>query len=617
MTGDVVKKSAARKNPSKKPKSIRIEESPNKEKKLVAYFYDKDGKKFRTVHFGARGMSDFTQHKDPKRKKNYLARHGGMGENWKDPMTAGALSRWILWGKPSLRESFNDFKKRFKLKGVMAVTNTKMNPLDEDEGIDLMDLMNYETSPEVIEQQENALNDLPRKSSLREAELRTSAIRHQDEEEYSATHLNGGVGLFVGALRHEEHIGEIAKSLDEVILVDPSLDQSPWRDSLFKQVAPDTKSTAFGMSIEEYLDNHELPELSLVHFPHAPSSPYEHQGQPVEVQLEDESVLARINEHTNESTIFFNVPGHERTNPHHCPIEVEARRAASDPSFKHHEWYIEHHLDYVMAIAHSLKPTAQPDEIEVINHMVWMHDYPKMLGDNDNFELVRDLVAKHKGQEYADELVGFIDDMERIKSPDWNGKTTLFGALMSTADALAHYYGPFWQIYLDENPDTPIAELKKSNAEKLEKDKNKLRAGPMKDGLEGVKFQYKGRKVRVVGNEHIAEIITRKNPKAPGYNSYAWTTQDWRSIKVNNKGDIDYSEKCGAEGTKTPSGSPRLCLPAEVVRSLLRTESGKDVIRTQARKKARAEKGERVPWHPRIKKIWKRVEDQTPKTTPH
>lgn len=115
-------------NPSKKPVSVRIEESPNKEKKMVAYFFDKDGKKVRTTHFGARGMSDYTQHKDPKRKDNYLSRHGGMGENWKDPTTAGALSRWILWGKPSLRESFNDYKKKFNLEGVMTVTNTRMNP---------------------------------------------------------------------------------------------------------------------------------------------------------------------------------------------------------------------------------------------------------------------------------------------------------------------------------------------------------------------------------------------------------------------------------------------------------------------------------------------------------
>ena len=120
-------------NPTKGITSIRIEESPNKEKKMVAYFFDKEGKKVKTTHFGARGMSDYTQHKDPERMKRYLARHSKMGEDWKDPTTAGALSRWILWGKPSLRESFNDYKKRFNLEGVMAVTNTRMNPMSGPE----------------------------------------------------------------------------------------------------------------------------------------------------------------------------------------------------------------------------------------------------------------------------------------------------------------------------------------------------------------------------------------------------------------------------------------------------------------------------------------------------
>ena len=119
-----------RRNPSKKPVSVRIEESPNKEKKMVAYFFDAEGKKVRTTHFGARGMSDYTQHKDPERMKRYLARHGKMGEDWKDPTTAGALSRWILWGKPGLRDSFNDYKKRFNLEGTMTVTNTRMNPIE-------------------------------------------------------------------------------------------------------------------------------------------------------------------------------------------------------------------------------------------------------------------------------------------------------------------------------------------------------------------------------------------------------------------------------------------------------------------------------------------------------
>ena len=110
----------------------------------------------------------------------------------------------------------------------------------------------------------------------------------------------------------------------------------------------------------------------------------------------------------------------------------------------------------------------------------------------------------------------------------------------------------------------------------------------------------------------MAVTNTRMNPKAPGYNSYAWTTQDWRSIKVNSKGDIDYSEKCGAEGTRTKSGKPRLCLAAPIIRSLMKTESGKEVLRTQARKKLKAKKGERVPWHPRIKKLHKKLEERTP-----
>ena len=201
------------------------------------------------------------------------------------------------------------------------------------------------------------------------------------------------------------------------------------------------------------------------------------------------------------------------TNPHHCPIEAEARRAATDPSFKHHKWYLEHHLDYVMAIAKSIVNSDEPEDQQLIHDMVWMHDYPKMMGDKDNYELVRELVSKHRSERYTDRLMNQLRWMDAIKSPDWNGRATTIAAVMSTADALAHYYGPFFQIFHDENPDTPIAELKKKNRAKLEKDKRKLRAGPRRTALDNVKLQYKGRKVRVTGNEHIAELIERKNPR--------------------------------------------------------------------------------------------------------
>jgi hypothetical protein len=69
----------------------------------------------KTVKFGAYGMSDFTKHKDEERKKRYLSRHSGMGEDWNDPLTAGFWSRWLLWNKPTIRESLADLKSRFQL----------------------------------------------------------------------------------------------------------------------------------------------------------------------------------------------------------------------------------------------------------------------------------------------------------------------------------------------------------------------------------------------------------------------------------------------------------------------------------------------------------------------
>ena len=64
--------------------------------------------------FGALGYEDYTQHGDKKRKQLYLYRHR-KNEDWSNPKTAGALSRWILWNKPTLEESINNYIKKFNM----------------------------------------------------------------------------------------------------------------------------------------------------------------------------------------------------------------------------------------------------------------------------------------------------------------------------------------------------------------------------------------------------------------------------------------------------------------------------------------------------------------------
>ena len=86
-----------------------ISPSKSKYKKYQAKFSDGT-----TTTFGAKGYSDYTSHKDDKRKASYLARHK-KNENWNDPLSRGALSRWILWNKPTLSASYNDYLKKFNL----------------------------------------------------------------------------------------------------------------------------------------------------------------------------------------------------------------------------------------------------------------------------------------------------------------------------------------------------------------------------------------------------------------------------------------------------------------------------------------------------------------------
>ena len=90
-------------------KLINIVKSNLKDKKYIAHWSDNS-----KTHFGASGYSDYTLHHDDERKKLYIKRHK-KNENWNDPKSAGALSRWILWNKRTIKDSVAYFKKKFNL----------------------------------------------------------------------------------------------------------------------------------------------------------------------------------------------------------------------------------------------------------------------------------------------------------------------------------------------------------------------------------------------------------------------------------------------------------------------------------------------------------------------
>jgi hypothetical protein len=91
---------------------VSLGKSTKSEKKMMAVFRNTSTGRTKTTHFGQAGASDYTIHKDRERMLRYDNRHRAR-ENWNDPTTAGALSKWILWNKPSKRASVADYKLKF------------------------------------------------------------------------------------------------------------------------------------------------------------------------------------------------------------------------------------------------------------------------------------------------------------------------------------------------------------------------------------------------------------------------------------------------------------------------------------------------------------------------
>ena len=69
----------------------------------------------KVVHFGQAGGSTYIDHGDKAKREAYLARHSKR-ENWNDPYSAGALSRWLLWGDTTSLDTNHDaFMKRYPI----------------------------------------------------------------------------------------------------------------------------------------------------------------------------------------------------------------------------------------------------------------------------------------------------------------------------------------------------------------------------------------------------------------------------------------------------------------------------------------------------------------------
>ncbi len=71
--------------------------------------------KTKCIQFGDRRYGNYTTHKDPKRKTNYIRRHKKR-ENWKKMNSPGFWAKNLLWNKPTLQASIRDVERKKRVK---------------------------------------------------------------------------------------------------------------------------------------------------------------------------------------------------------------------------------------------------------------------------------------------------------------------------------------------------------------------------------------------------------------------------------------------------------------------------------------------------------------------
>ena len=100
---------------------LKLIKSKNKDKKYTAIFNivkSNGDKAILERSFGYNNPddknNDYTKHGDLERRNRYIIRHE-KDLNTGDPSRAGFLSMFLLWNKPSLKSSVNDYNKRLRV----------------------------------------------------------------------------------------------------------------------------------------------------------------------------------------------------------------------------------------------------------------------------------------------------------------------------------------------------------------------------------------------------------------------------------------------------------------------------------------------------------------------
>jgi HD domain len=160
-------------------------------------------------------------------------------------------------------------------------------------------------------------------------------------------------------------------------------------------------------------------------------------------------------------------------------FKQHVRESSSNPSFVHHRWFVQWHLEVVEKIALELLEHHPEADAELVEVMVWLHDYGKTL-DFDNQYAVTLTAGRQKltelgfAADFVDAAITGIETLDKKMELDLH-TAPIEVQIVSSADGCSHLAGPFLHIFWHEATDQTFTgktldELLQLNLKKIEKD---------------------------------------------------------------------------------------------------------------------------------------------------
>lgn len=166
--------------------------------------------------------------------------------------------------------------------------------------------------------------------------------------------------------------------------------------------------------------------------------------------------------------------------------------ACGNPSFKHHQRFVKRHLEIVECIAEELCEKYPEADKDIVQIMIRLHDYGKILASENPDETT--LVEWKKLLEqiwFSNDLIvkaiDYIEILDKKLSLDLHD-APIEVKIISSADAYSHFIGPFFYLYRYENPSKPFEQLMQDNIKKAQK--NRERKIVLPEVKEAVKNYY-------------------------------------------------------------------------------------------------------------------------------